>query len=391
MSQRLISRNSDLKRLRDEGYNVDVTKSGYLLLKDIPYVTQSKDVKIGILVSKLLLSGDVTQRPDDHTVFFIGECPCDKDGKRFSMVINNDHKVLSDGIEVDHQFSSKPGCGYYSNYYQKMTTYLNILYSHAHAINNDATPYTHPLIKGEDDNTTFEYVDTASSRAEIVAASEKLSGLKIAIVGLGGTGAYVLDLLAKTPVSQIHLYDGDTFFQHNAFRAPGAASSSDLEGHFKKVDYYTRIYSKMKKGLFPHPDYISESNVTNLDSVDYVFLCMDGGPEKRMIMDHLQEKGIRFIDCGIGLYVNENCIGGQVRVTTSTAEKKDHLWKYICNVDVDGDEYETNIQIADLNALAAVLAIIKWKKLVGFYSDFQQEHHTVYIVDGNELSNEEFP
>ncbi|WP_318271316.1 ThiF family adenylyltransferase [Sphingobacterium cellulitidis] len=46
----------------------------------------------------------------------------------------------------------------------------------------------------------------------------KLERQKIAIIGLGGTGAYILDMVAKTPVKEIHLFDGDSFDQHNAFR-----------------------------------------------------------------------------------------------------------------------------------------------------------------------------
>ena len=75
----------------------------------------------------------------------------------------------------------------------------------------------------EQPETPFNYIDTASSRAEIDVVTAKLAKLKrIAIVGLGGTGSYVLDLVAKTPVWEIHLYDGDAFLQHNAFRSPGA-------------------------------------------------------------------------------------------------------------------------------------------------------------------------
>ena len=37
MSQRPISRSRDLKRLRDEGYDLEI-RSGYLLAKDVPYV-----------------------------------------------------------------------------------------------------------------------------------------------------------------------------------------------------------------------------------------------------------------------------------------------------------------------------------------------------------------
>jgi hypothetical protein len=55
----------------------------------------------------------------------------------------------------------------------------------------------------------------------------------------------------------------------------------------------------------------------------------------------------------------------------------------------DDDEYATNIQIADLNALNAALAVVKWKKLLGFYLDLEGELHTTYALNGNEITNEE--
>ena len=56
MSQQLISRSADLKRLREEGYDLEI-RTGYLLVKDVPYVNSRKEVKRGILVSKLTLGG----------------------------------------------------------------------------------------------------------------------------------------------------------------------------------------------------------------------------------------------------------------------------------------------------------------------------------------------
>jgi hypothetical protein len=38
---------------------------------------------------------------------------------------------------------------------------------------------------------------------------------------------------------------------------------------------------------------------------------------------------------------------------------------------------------ADLNALNATLAVIKWKKIRGFYRDLEREHHSTYTTDGN--------
>ena len=49
--------------------------------------------------------------------------------------------------------------------------------------------------------------------------------------------------------------------------------------------------------------------------------------------------------------------------------------------------YASNIQVADLNMLNAALAVIKWKKLRGFYRDLEGEHHCTYTTDGNMLLN----
>jgi hypothetical protein len=37
--------------------------------------------------------------------------------------------------------------------------------------------------------------------------------------------------------------------------------------------------------------------------------------------------------------------------------------------------------------LNAALAVIKWKKLCGFYVDLDGEHHSVYEIDGNFVHN----
>jgi hypothetical protein len=53
------------------------------------------------------------------------------------------------------------------------------------------------------------------------------------------------------------------------------------------------------------------------------------------------------------------------------------------------NEYARNIQIADLNALNAVLAVVRWKRWAGVYLDLEREHHTTYTLDGNQLTNED--
>ena len=53
------------------------------------------------------------------------------------------------------------------------------------------------------------------------------------------------------------------------------------------------------------------------------------------------------------------------------------------------NEYSRNVQIADLNALNATLAVIRWKKLRGYYHDTGKEHFCAYTVTNNCMANED--
>src|SRR6185437_16361273 len=230
MSQRPINRSVDLKKLRDEGYDLEV-RSGCLLVKGVPYVNSRKQIARGILVIKLVLANDQTGRPDTHVAYFSGEHPCNADGSEIEKIKHgsNAHS-LAEGVPVNHSFSAKPKpADSYPDYYAQVTTYVAILSGPAQSIDAAVTAKTFPVITPDNDSDEpFNYTDTASSRAEIVAVTKKLALPKIAILGMGGTGSYVLDLVAKTPAKEIHLYDGDTFYQHNAFRSPGAPSGEEL-------------------------------------------------------------------------------------------------------------------------------------------------------------------
>ncbi len=392
MSQRLISLSPDLKRLRDEGYDIEV-RSSYLLIKDVPYVNSNKEIKRGILVSKLTLAGDVTSKPDTHVALFAGDHPCHRDGSEIIKIKHSSgRQVLAGDLAVDHSFSSKPTSGAYMDYYDKMTTYVAIIASPARSINPEVTAQTFPVIESHEEDSVFNYIDTASSRADINVVTRKLEPGKIGIIGLGGTGVYVLDLVAKTPVREIHLFDGDTFFQHNAFRSPGAPSVDELRAKPQKVAYWRDHYSRMRRNIIAHEGYIDASNVDELRTLDFVFLCLDNGPAKRLIIETLEDAGIPFIDVGAGVYLVEESLGGVVRVTTSTVQQRDHVRGKgrisFAEAD-DKNEYSRNIQIADLNALNAALAVIKWKKLRGFYLDLEKEHHSTYTIDGNTLINDD--
>lgn len=391
MSQQLISRSPDLARLRDEGYDIEV-KAGYLVVKDIPYVDSRRGVRRGKLICELTLAGDVTTRPNDHVVFFDGEHPCDADGAKLEKIAHQTQEAqLGPDLVRQHSFSAKP-LGGYADYYDKLTTYVAILSSHAQSIDPSATAKTFPVIEADLDDSVFAYLDTASSRADIHLVSTKLAIGKVAIVGLGGTGSYVLDMIGKTPVAEIHLFDGDVFSQHNAFRSPGAASIDELRAKPPKVAYFKERYSRIHRGIIEHDFYVTEANADQLHGMDFVFLCMDGGTPKKKVIESLEEKGVPFIDVGIGVLLVDGSLGGNLRITTSTVEQRGHVWsqgRIPFNDAAGGNDYDRNIQIADLNALNAALAVVKWKKLYGFYRDLEKEFFSAYAIDTNRVINED--
>ena len=388
MSQELISHSPDLRKLRDDGYDIEV-RDGYLVVKHVPYVTSQREVTYGILVSTLKLAGDQTDKPDTHVVSFSGEYPCQTDGSRITGIESGSGRTeLLPGLWVDHSFSNKPPQGY-QNYHEKMTRYVAIIAAQAQAIDPDATAKTFPVYEAKEEESVFKYIDTASSRAQITVVTKKLALGTIAIVGLGGTGSYVLDLVAKTPVKVIHLFDGDVFSQHNAFRSPGAPTVDELRRRQTKVAFLKEKYSAIRRNIVDHPVFIDASNVDQLQQMDFVFLCVDRGATRQLIVDKLEECGKSFIDVGMGVELKNERLLGILRVTTSTANQRAAKRRIPFHDGAVDNEYATNIQIADLNALNAALAVIKWKKLWQFYLDLEGEHNCTYMIDGNELNNEE--
>jgi hypothetical protein len=394
LSRRPIARSADLSRLLADGYDISI-RAGHLVVKRIPYVTTTRTVAYGALIAKLNLQNDRTREPDDHTIFFAGAYPCDQHGRPIEAIRSTSNPVtIAEDLVADHRFSAKPQPeGRYNSHYDKIVNYAAIISGPARALDANARPNPGTFVPAaEDEDSVFKYLDTASPRAEITAATAKLELRKIVIVGLGGSGGYVLDLVAKTPVEEIHIYDADIFHQHNAFRAPGAASGGELAAEAKKVAYFDGVYSKMRRGIKRHPEHVDASNVDQLRDADFVFVCIDDGPAKAFILGKLEEFGRSFIDVGMGIFLQDEALGGILRVTTSTPAKREHvLGKHRIPLSKgDGrDEYNRNIQTAELNALNAALAVIKWKKIYGFYVDLEREYHSTYSIDGNEMTNED--
>lgn len=388
MSQKLFSRNPDLQRLRDDGLSVRIIDEKFLVVA-VPYVKEGRAVAWGHLISPLELAGDETRKPlPDHQVFFDGDNPCDADGVKIAMggsVMNPPQDRA--GFMVKFHFSRKPPEGY-ADYFQKMLTYYGLLAGPAKAV--DPSIETRPLQQTPDDDaeSVFVYPDTASGRTGTAALADLLKNEVVTILGVGGTGGYIMDKVVKTPAREVRIMDGDHFLNHNAFRAPGAASIEQLRQVLFKVDYFRDMYSRMHRNIKAIPEHVTAGNLHYLDGTTFAFISMDDGKDKEAVFGKLEAIGASFIDVGMGLELNEAGLGGHVRVTLSTPGNRAEARKRATFSARGGDDvYKSNIQIAELNSMNADFAVFRWKKYRGFYRDLVKEMHSIFTTDRNSLAN----
>ena len=385
MWERVISLNPDLKRLRDEGYELEV-RAGYAIVHSVPYLDEHGNVQRGVLVSELELNGDLVKYRKNacrHVIYFQGTMPHRKNGEPLNGVLLGREKRTWADVQTDMSFSNKPD-GDYDNYYEKFTRYIQILSSEAQAVDPTVTAATFKKVVSND-SSVFNYVDTNASRAAISDIADKLKNYKIGIIGLGGTGSYLLDQIAKTPVAEIHLFDGDVFCQHNAFRAPGAPVKEIFEQQPNKTDYVKGIYGNMHRYIFSHPYYLDEENLSELDALDFVFIAMDSGRCKQVIVNYLSEQKISFVDTGIDIMRTGTSLIGMTRATLSVQGNMQAIKQHVSFEEADKDLYASNIQTAELNALCALQAVIKWKQMLGFYLDNIRMDNCVYTTNDGEM------
>lgn len=391
MHNLIINHSPDLKRLRDEGFDIRILH-GHIFVFDVPYVDKNKEVKFGILITVLNptqknIDGSIAtiaDKPSTHVAYFTGDLPCYSNGSPIVQLNRPCKLIIGNEVEVHWEFSMKPNNKVPENYYQLITNYEHIIVSHAKEINPEVSARNFRVVNIEEEESVFKYYDTNASRAEITKISNKLKGYKIGIIGLGGTGSYILDLVAKTEVKEIHLFDGDYFLQHNSFRAPGAVSKEELSLKLKKTTYYQTIYSKMRNGIIDHPEYFTSQSLDTLNVLDFVFLCFDKGSIKKSIVERLELLEKPFIDVGISVEsVDNECLIGTMKVVSSKSDCRNFVREKnrIDFSDADEDLYNHNIQIAELNSLNACLAVIKWKKYFGFYQDKNNENFTYYSTN----------
>ncbi|BBY17121.1 ThiF family adenylyltransferase [Mycolicibacterium litorale] len=386
MSNPPTAPDEQVARLVADGYDM-VLASGHLVVRQLPYAAPSGLRKDGRLVLPVTYSGGVVNDASgDHRIWFAGEEP--RDGLGQPLGSGGQGRGFGNGEAADYMLSFKPPSGAYTDLHAKIQHYAHILLNAARQI--DASVRAKPCgsFQVVPDDLPLVYADTNTTRAGLANFSNLFRGHTIAIVGVGGTGSYILDHVAKTWVDRIILIDGDQLETHNAFRAPGAVAHDELEAKHNKAEYFAREYSRMHAGITAHPVALTADNLNLLEGATFVFLAAADAEARPEIMRSLRDRGIPFIDVGMSVREGEGGLTGMAKVTAylpgdeMTLPTKPAL-------PPGEDDYNSNIQVAELNALNATLAVIRWKRYIGFYATHTPYNQSVYKLFLNELRNED--
>lgn len=265
------------------------------------------------------------------------------------------------------------------DFFAKIESYVSIISGPAIEAHG-ASPYTYRSVASDANDPIFKFRDTLTSRAEIAELASKFEDEVIAVIRLGETGSYILDFLVKTRVKEIRGFDGDHFHVHDAFRAPGGA----LEEEFgkSKAQVMEERYGNFRYGLVLRATYIDETSQVIIEGVTFAFVCVDKGSLRGRIFHLLINAGIPFVDVGMGLKKKTDGLSGLIRTTyfpTDQASRQRDCG-FAVLVDEPDNLYRANIQIAELDALNAAMAIIKYKHRVGFYRDATPVNHNIFNI-----------
>ena len=192
----LANHNDDIRRLLDKGYALR-NDGAYLVVRDIPYLDSQKLLQIGAIATKIEFIDKVRVKQDDHQVYFAGAVPHGLDGRPIPNLGGGSATVPlnKSDVVVERSFSNKPGGGF-ADFFEKIDHYVQVISGPAIELHG-ANPLTFRVDHEVAAGSVFKFHDTMTSRAEIGDLVSVFKDEVIAIIGLGGTGSYVLDFLAK--------------------------------------------------------------------------------------------------------------------------------------------------------------------------------------------------
>ena len=292
----------------------------------------------------------------------------DRMGRQIGNVTKTDNtNSCTISIKRDH--------GEYRDAWEALKTYINAIYggfrtnSQAAALPVDR-PYRFPIV-GEKSREEVEWLDL-------------VRGDKITIVGLGGVGSWIADLLTKADVSELHAWDDDLIEDKNILRMPGAINP-DWIGK-PKATWLEETYQQIHPRIFGHQENVREENVDKvLRNTTFGFVAVDNDDGRTIACNALANVGVPFVDVGLSLDRRDGQVTASLRVTTAYPHHE--TWRgAIPKVGRAGQEVYGRLELSDISAMAAGWAVQSWRKMRGQMAQTEPHECMVYRAEPSTIT-----
>jgi molybdopterin/thiamine biosynthesis adenylyltransferase len=135
-----------------------------------------------------------------------------------------------------------------------------------------------------------------------------LAGLRIAVVGAGGTGSFVLTELAHLGVKNFLLIDPDLVEDTNLNRLVGAGGTDVGQ---PKVTVAAQWISQIDPAIICSPekaDIVDDGIARKLLDVDFIFLCTDSHASRAVVNQIAYQYLIPCIDMGVAIHTDKGAV-----------------------------------------------------------------------------------
>jgi adenylyltransferase/sulfurtransferase len=142
-------------------------------------------------------------------------------------------------------------------------------------------------------------IKTIGSRFDLVINVDKLKEKSIAIIGVGGTGSTVANLLCRYEFKKVFLIDGDIIEDHNLDRQ--ILYFKEDVGK-KKAESAKDKLNKFYNNITSITEFVNNTNITTIGktikNVNLIIDCTDNFETREIINDFAKKQKIPWIYCG---------------------------------------------------------------------------------------------
>ena len=151
-----------------------------------------------------------------------------------------------------------------------------------------------------------------------------------------------------------------------------------------KAEYYGEHYQRMRTGISIYAEYWQSDQPADVfGDLHFVFVAIDKTETRTALCETLEEIGIPFIDVGMGIERRQERVRGSCQVFFSGEDPG--RWRIGIPTAEGAEEEYYELQLADLGALNAALAVGTWRRYIGQYEEENKDWLIRYRIENNDL------